>query len=58
MSALDRTIKCGICGRPYKFYAFSAADQSACRSCVREAEQAVVRPDTPDQIRRRMELWR
>jgi len=33
-----RTVKCPICGKPYKFYAHSAADQSACPKCVREAE--------------------
>ena len=36
--SLDRTVKCPICGDPYKFYAFSAADQSACGDCERKAE--------------------
>ena len=36
--SLDKTVKCPICGRPYKFYAFTAADQSACPKCVAEAE--------------------
>ena len=33
------TRKCPICGEPYKFYAYSAADQSACPPCVRKAER-------------------
>ena len=32
------TVKCPICGRPYKVYAFKAGDQSACPKCVSEAE--------------------
>ena len=39
MTAEPSTVKCPICGRPYKFYPFSAADQSACPKCVAEAEQ-------------------
>lgn len=35
----ERTIQCPICGKPYKVYPFTTADQSACPSCVREAEQ-------------------
>lgn len=34
----ERTVKCNICGEPYKFYAYSAADQSACPDCVKKAE--------------------
>ena len=41
MGTLDRTIKCPICKKPYKFYAYSAADQSACPKCVREAEESI-----------------
>lgn len=37
--AMEQTVKCHICGKPYKFYAFSAADQTACPKCVREAEE-------------------
>ena len=37
----NRTIKCGICGDPYKVYAFTTADQSACPQCVRKAEEKV-----------------
>lgn len=38
-SAEPHTVKCPICGRPYKFMPFSAADQSACPKCVQEAEE-------------------
>jgi len=41
---LDKTVKCPICGKPYKLMAFYAGDQSACHACVREAERAVARP--------------
>jgi uncharacterized protein (DUF983 family) len=33
------TIKCPICGRPYKFSPFLDKDQSACPQCVEEAEK-------------------
>ena len=52
------TIKCPICGRPYKWYAYYAGDQSACSSCRAEAEEAVRRPDTPEQIRKRERFFR
>lgn len=29
----EQTVPCRICGQPYVFYAFYAADQSACPSC-------------------------
>ena len=35
----EKTVKCKICGKPYKIYMFSSADQSACPSCVAEAER-------------------
>jgi uncharacterized paraquat-inducible protein A len=35
----ERTVKCPICGRPYKVMAFYAGDQSACPKCIAEAEQ-------------------
>lgn len=38
MSLSEQTVKCKICGRPYKTYAYFAGDQSACSRCVREAE--------------------
>lgn len=54
---MEQTVKCPICGKPYKFYAHSAADQSACPTCVREAERAVSRPSSPDESRRRREFF-
>jgi len=33
------TVKCPICGKPYKVYAFYAGDQSACPSCQTEAKK-------------------
>ena len=38
MSMTEQTVKCPICGNPYKVYAYHAGDQSACSSCVRKAE--------------------
>lgn len=35
----EKTIKCPICGRPYKFYPFYVGDQSACPKCVAKAER-------------------
>jgi hypothetical protein len=36
---MERTVKCPICGKPYKTYSYYAGDQSACPKCVREAEK-------------------
>jgi endogenous inhibitor of DNA gyrase (YacG/DUF329 family) len=33
------TVKCPICGEPYKIYMHTTADQSACPDCVRKAEE-------------------
>jgi endogenous inhibitor of DNA gyrase (YacG/DUF329 family) len=41
MSTTERTVKCPICGEPYKVYAYTTADQSACPQCVRKAETKV-----------------
>ena len=38
MSMSEQTIKCPICGNPYKVYSHYAADQSACRTCINKAE--------------------
>ena len=38
-NASGQTVKCPICGEPYKIYLYSAADQSACPKCVRRAER-------------------
>lgn len=50
---MQQTLKCNICDRPYVFYPYSAADQSACPACVAEAQRAVRRPDTDEERRRR-----
>ncbi len=55
---LDRIAKCPCCGRAYKQYSMMVGDQSACPSCVGEAEQAVSRPGTAENERRRFERWR
>jgi endogenous inhibitor of DNA gyrase (YacG/DUF329 family) len=36
---MEQTIKCPICGNPYKTYSHTVADQSACPSCVRKVER-------------------
>lgn len=36
---LEKTVKCPICGRPYKIMPYCAGDQSACLKCVAEAER-------------------
>ena len=35
----EATVKCPICGEPYKTYGNTTADQSACPNCVYKAEQ-------------------
>ena len=35
-----QTIKCNICGRAYKFYAYLVGDQSACPKCREEAKKS------------------
>ena len=37
MSWSEQTVKCPICGRPYKVYSHTVMDQSACPRCVQEA---------------------
>ena len=32
------TVKCPICGEPYKVFMYTIADQSACPSCIIKAE--------------------
>lgn len=39
--SLDRTVKCPICGEPYKTYSHTVADQSACPDCVNKAEKKI-----------------
>lgn len=43
----EQTVKCAICGAPYKVYDMSVADQSACPDCVREAAR---RRDYPTRV--------
>ena len=38
MSLSERTIKCPICGRPYRFMGGYGGDQSACPKSVNEIE--------------------
>jgi len=40
---MEQTVKCKICGKPYKFYGHYAGDQSACPKCIRQAEKELVR---------------
>lgn len=51
---MEMTRKCPICERPYKVYAFSAADQSACRACVSEAERLSNSPTPEESARYRL----
>jgi hypothetical protein len=36
---MEQTVKCPICGEPYKVYSHTVADQSACPKCVAKATQ-------------------
>lgn len=36
---LEQTVKCPICGDPYKTYAHMAGDQSACPQCIAKARE-------------------
>jgi len=56
----EQTVRCKICGRPYKFYAHSAADQSACPKCVYEAENKmrwVPEPPSYDKNKPRCDIY-
>ena len=35
---MEQTLKCPICGNPYKVYAFYSGDQSACGQCLSKAK--------------------
>ncbi len=39
MPMMEQTVKCPICGKPYKVYSHTSADQSACPACQREARK-------------------
>ncbi len=47
LMSLTETIKCRICGKPYKVSGYTVIDQSACPECVRAAETGVERESTP-----------
>ncbi len=38
---MEQTVKCPICGKPYKVYSHTVADQSACSRCVEKAEKKI-----------------
>lgn len=48
MSILEQTVKCPICGEPYKIYPFMSGDQSACPSCRERAEENMRKGRGPD----------
>lgn len=56
---MEQTIKCPICGRPYKVHSMTVADQSACPSCMAEAERRALSPTEheEDVYRRRRERF-
>jgi recombinational DNA repair protein (RecF pathway) len=35
----QQTVKCRICGKPYHVYMYYSGDQSACPSCIQQAEE-------------------
>lgn len=51
----EKTIKCPICGDPYKVLSMMVGDQSACSDCVRKAEEKMwqrrQKPWTSDRYR-------
>lgn len=53
MSMTEQTVKCPICGRPYKVYSHYAGDQSACSSCRAEASKNASVPESW----RRFPVW-
>lgn len=61
MSLHERTVRCPICGAPYKVYSMTVADQSACPACVGEAERRMNAPTDEERYRqaqRRANHWR
>lgn len=40
---MQGTLKCPICGKAYKWYSMTVADQTACPKCVSEAEGGPLR---------------
>lgn len=55
--SLNGTAKCGICGKPYKFYSMMVGDQSACPACVQAGEDACRRPSNSGEERARREFF-
>lgn len=55
--SFERTVKCPICGKPYKFMPYYAGDQSACRECVAEAERATQRKSNQQERERRQHYF-
>lgn len=51
------TTACPICGKPYKWYSLTVADQSACPECVYEAEQSVSRTSNDRERERRRRFF-
>jgi len=45
---MEQTVKCALCGSPYKGYSHTVADQSACQRCIRRAES--MRGATPNEF--------
>lgn len=39
---MEQTVKCPICGRPYKVYDMYMGDQSACPTCREEAKKNMI----------------
>lgn len=40
---MEATMKCPICGEPYKTYSHTVADQTACPKCVSKASGGSLR---------------
>lgn len=38
---MEQTLKCPICGKPYKAYSHFAGDQSACQKCQSKARKSL-----------------
>lgn len=44
MAMTSGTLKCKICGEPYKWYSHLVADQTVCPSCERKARMNTYLP--------------
>lgn len=54
----EQVVKCGVCGKHYKIYMHTVADQSACRDCVSAAEEACARDSTYVEISKRANYYK